>query len=139
MQVVELYLDSSDGSATESTQMSLLVKTVAKRASPTVLLPALCGMWEKTIANVAKVCIIHDHPTGSICSRQFVQDDSKKVLSFLQVVKVSVKAASRPAVLENLRDLFKTFLSMFGLCAEQPNTEVRSVHDANCSRVLTSA
>ncbi|KAJ8482003.1 hypothetical protein ONZ51_g5640 [Trametes cubensis] len=105
LQVVELYLDSSDGSATESTEMSLLVKTVAKRASPTVLLPALCGMWEKTIANVAK-------------------DDSKNILSFLQVVKVSVKAASRPAVLENLRDLFKTFLSMFDLCAEQPNTEM---------------
>ncbi|KAH9893998.1 hypothetical protein C8Q73DRAFT_694035 [Cubamyces lactineus] len=107
LQVVELYLDSFDGSASESTDMSLLVKTVAKRASPTVLLPALCGMWERTIANVAK-------------------NHSKRVLSFLQVVKVSVKAASRPAVLENLRDLFKTFLSMFDLCAEQPSTEIES-------------
>ncbi|OSD00001.1 hypothetical protein PYCCODRAFT_1479448 [Trametes coccinea BRFM310] len=104
LQVVELYLDSSESS--ESGEMSLLVKTVAKRASPNVLLPALCGMWEKSLASTAK------------------QEQPKRILSFLQVVKVSVKAASRPAVLENLRELFKAFLSMFDLCAEVRSAEV---------------
>ncbi|KAI9060150.1 hypothetical protein FKP32DRAFT_1760434 [Trametes sanguinea] len=103
LQVVELYLDTSE--STESAEMSLLVKTVAKRASPNVLLPALCGMWEKSLVSQAK-------------SRP------KRTLSFLQVVKISVKAASRPAVLENLRELFKAFLSMFDLCAEAQSAEV---------------
>ncbi|CDO68790.1 hypothetical protein BN946_scf184989.g56 [Trametes cinnabarina] len=110
LQVVELYLDSCDSS--ESAEMSLLVKTVAKRASPNVLLPALCGLWERSLANQAK-------------------ERPKRTLSFLQVVKVSVKAASRPAVLETLRELFKAFLSMFELCADARNLEVeRSVTTA---------
>lgn len=55
LQVVELYLDGSEASVGQSSEMSLLVKTVAKRASPTVLLPALCNMWERTLAAQAKV------------------------------------------------------------------------------------
>lgn len=55
LQVVELYLDGAEASAGQSAEMSLLVKTVAKRASPTVLLPALCNMWERTLAAQAKV------------------------------------------------------------------------------------
>ncbi|KAI8990419.1 armadillo-type protein [Trametes punicea] len=103
LQVVELYLDASDIS--ESAEMRLLVKTVAKRASPTVLLPALCEMWERSLVKQAK-------------------DRPKRILSFIQVVKLSVKAASRPAVLDHLRELFKAFLSMFDLCADSQNAEM---------------
>ena len=46
------------------------------------------------------------------------------MLAYIQVVKVSVKAASRPAVLENLRELFKTFLSMFDFSATSGRSEV---------------
>ncbi|KAI0354312.1 hypothetical protein OH77DRAFT_530067 [Trametes cingulata] len=107
LQVIQLYLDGSEASMSESTEMSLLVKTVAKRASPTVLLPALCNLWEQTLSTEAK-----DHPG--------------RTLAYIRVVKVSVKAASRPAVLENLRELFKTFLSMFDLCAAISHAEVES-------------
>ncbi|KAI0776755.1 hypothetical protein BD413DRAFT_469201 [Trametes elegans] len=103
LQVVDLYLDGFQGAA--STELSHLVKTVAKRASPTVLLPALCNMWERTLTSQAK-------------------ERPERTLAYIQVLKVSVKAASRPAVLENLRELFKTFLSMFDLCANHPNAEV---------------
>ncbi len=58
LQVVELYLDGSEVSVSQSTEMSLLVKAVAKRASPTVLLPALCNMWERTLAAQAQVCVL---------------------------------------------------------------------------------
>ncbi len=54
----------------------------------------------------------------------FTQGQPSKMIAFIQVVKMSVKAASRPAVLENLRDVFKTFLSMFDVCASVKNVEV---------------
>ncbi|KAI0632952.1 hypothetical protein C8Q77DRAFT_1120632 [Trametes polyzona] len=104
LQVVELYLDTA---ASESADLNLLVKTVAKRASPGVLLPALCNMWERTLAAQGK-------------------DHTKRIVAFVQVLKVAVKAASRPAVLENLRELFKAFLSMFDLCASLGDAEVES-------------
>ncbi len=52
------------------------------------------------------------------------QNRAGRVVAFVQVVKVSVKAASRPAVLENLRELFKAFLSMFDLCATHQDADV---------------
>ncbi|KAI0369251.1 hypothetical protein BV20DRAFT_968110 [Pilatotrama ljubarskyi] len=107
LQVVQLYLDGAEASLSDSADMSLLVKTVAKRASPTVLLPALCNLWEQSLASQAQ-----DHPA--------------RTLAYVRVVKTSVKAASRPAVLENLRELFKAFLSMFDLCASAPHVEVES-------------
>ncbi|RPD60690.1 hypothetical protein L227DRAFT_501246 [Lentinus tigrinus ALCF2SS1-6] len=105
--VVELYLDSSKVSAADSAEMSLLIKTTAKRASPNVLLPALCNMWTRLVSGTA-----NERPS--------------RLLAYVQVLKISVKAASRPAVLENLRDLFKTFLSMFDFCASTEDSEVES-------------
>ncbi|KAI0651200.1 hypothetical protein C8Q79DRAFT_1004507 [Trametes meyenii] len=107
IQVIELYLDSSEASTSESTDMALLMKTISKRASPAVLLPTLCNMWEATVVSQA-----HKH--------------TKRALSYVRVVKLSVKAASRPAVLENLRQLFKTFLSMFDLSATHNSAEMES-------------
>lgn len=52
------------------------------------------------------------------------QNRAGRVVAFVQVVKVSIKAASRPAVLENLRELFKAFLSMFDLCATHQDADV---------------
>ncbi|KAI0712775.1 armadillo-type protein [Cerioporus squamosus] len=105
--VVELYLDSSKASASDSAEMSLLIKTTAKRASPNVLLPTLCSMWTRLVSVTAK-------------------EQLSRTLAYVQVVKISVKAASRPAVLENLRELFKTFLSMFDFSASGENSEVES-------------
>ncbi|KAI0670242.1 hypothetical protein C8Q78DRAFT_1138718 [Trametes maxima] len=107
LQVIELYLDGSEASTSESADMALLVKTISKRASPTVLLPTLCNMWETTVASQA-------------------QNRTKRALSYVRVVKLSVKAASRPAVLENLRDLFKAFLSMFDRSATHSLAEVEN-------------
>ncbi|TFK83295.1 hypothetical protein K466DRAFT_498737 [Polyporus arcularius HHB13444] len=103
--VVELYLDSSKASAVDSAEMSLLIKTTAKRASPNVLLPALCSMWTRVALSAAK-----ERPS--------------RTLAYVHVLKISVKAASRPAVLENLRELFKTFLSMFDFCVNVEDSEV---------------
>ncbi|KAI1789700.1 hypothetical protein LXA43DRAFT_1019967 [Ganoderma leucocontextum] len=105
--VIELCLESSQSSTVDASEMSLLVRTVAKRASPNVLLPALCNMWAGTLSEKAK-------------------DQPARTLAYIQVVKVSIKAASRPAVLENLRELFKTFLSMFDFCASSGSSEVES-------------
>ncbi|KAI0830231.1 hypothetical protein BC628DRAFT_1357002 [Trametes gibbosa] len=107
LKVVELYLDSSEAHVSESAEVSLLVKAVAKHASPTVLLPALCNMWDRTLGPHAK-------------------EHNQRTVAFVQVVKVTVKAASRPAVLENLRELFKTFLSMFDLCANSGDAVLES-------------
>ena len=98
--VIELYLDGSHASAPGGVDLSLLVKTVAKRASPNVLLPTLSNMWSR------------------------IQAQPAKFMAFIQVAKISVKAASRPAVLENLRELFKSFLSMFDVCATIETQEV---------------
>ena len=54
----------------------------------------------------------------------FEQDGVAKLLSYVQVVKIATKAASRQAVLEHLRELFKTFLAMFSFCASSQNAQV---------------
>ncbi|TBU55148.1 armadillo-type protein [Dichomitus squalens] len=106
LQVIELFLDGSQSPTTvDASEMSLLVKTAAKRTSPNILLPALCNMWTRTLSETAK-------------------DQTTKVLAYIQVVKVSIKAASRPAVLENLRELFKTFLSMFNFSVTSGHSEI---------------
>lgn len=58
VKVIELCLDSSQSSALDASEMSLLVRTVAKRASPNVLLPALCNMWTRTLSLKAKVSVL---------------------------------------------------------------------------------
>ena len=45
------------------------------------------------------------------------QDQPARLLSFIQTFKIAIKAASRNAVSEQLRDLFKTFAAMFDFCA----------------------
>ncbi|PIL25975.1 hypothetical protein GSI_11729 [Ganoderma sinense ZZ0214-1] len=104
VKVIELCLDSSQSSTADASEMSLLVRTVAKRASPNVLLPTLCNMWTSTVLPKAK-----DQPT--------------RTTAYIQIVQVSIKAASRPAVLENLRELFKTFLSIFDFCTSSGSPE----------------
>lgn len=55
LKVIELCLDSSKASTADASAMSLLVRTVAKRASPNVLLPALCNMWTRILSENATV------------------------------------------------------------------------------------
>ncbi|KAI0742763.1 hypothetical protein C8Q80DRAFT_1221194 [Daedaleopsis nitida] len=98
---------SSHAPAADIAELSLLVKTVAKRASPNVLLPALCSLWTTSLSDSGK-------------------EETERILAYTHVVKISVKAASRPAVLENIRELFKTFLSMFDLCASGTSSELES-------------
>ncbi|KAH9920883.1 armadillo-type protein [Epithele typhae] len=104
LQVVGLYLDSSTAAGPHTSDLTLLVRTTAKRASPGVLLPALCGLWSSVATST--------------------KDRSPQALAYLQVLKISLKAASRTAVLEHLRELFKTLLYVFDFCAEQQDSEV---------------
>ncbi len=122
--VVELYLDSSKASAVDSAEMSLLIKTTAKRASPNVLLPALCSMWTPVALIAAKVISTHFNLPVRQPYHRCYQERPSRTLAYVHVLKISVKAASRPAVLENLRELFKTFLSMFDFCVNVEDSEV---------------
>ena len=68
------------------------------------------------------------------------QRDLAKVLAFIRVVRSSVKAASRTAVLENVRELFKTFLSMFDFAAQLGDSEVGVIGGVlrDCSCLIES-
>lgn len=57
LSIIELYLNAPQASATDAAELSLLIRTVAKRASPNVLLPALCNMWTRSLAENAKVVV----------------------------------------------------------------------------------
>ena len=103
LQVVQLHLDSAQVTGTHTADMSLLIRTTAKRISPSVLLPALCRICPSVVT------------LGS---------PSSVILAYVQVVKVAVKAASRQAVLEHLRELSKSFLAMFDFCAASMNSKI---------------
>ena len=115
LQVVELYLDSAQTPAADSADMPLLIRTLAKRASPGVLLPALCGVSASVLASSSKVGAHFWFPHTPLNLSN--QDQSARLLSFIQTFKIAIKAASRNAVSEQLRDLFKTFTAMFDFCA----------------------
>ncbi|KAF8064012.1 hypothetical protein FPV67DRAFT_198389 [Lyophyllum atratum] len=93
-QVVTLYVDyrASTTSSPPSAMLSLM-KAVAKRAPTNVLLPALIDMWPS----------LKDSP------------QMERFVPYFDLLARALRSAARPAVLEQLRPLFKVFLESFDL------------------------
>ncbi|PCH43122.1 hypothetical protein WOLCODRAFT_121527 [Wolfiporia cocos MD-104 SS10] len=104
--VIELFLASFVGNVkAETSPLNPLVKSLTKRIPSNVLLPTLSKMW-LTLA----------HGSAEIHT---------KYIGYHYVMKRSLRAAARPAVLEHLRQLFKTFHDGLDVCVMHPNDEMR--------------
>ncbi|KAL6308934.1 hypothetical protein BKA93DRAFT_724934 [Sparassis latifolia] len=95
--VVNLYLDFcvTASSTPEFATMTSVVKTLAKHVPSKVLLPTLCAVWSST---------------GSES-----QVNPLRCIGFFSLMKRSIRAATRPLVLDHLRLLFETFHDAFNM------------------------
>ncbi|GLB44223.1 putative U3 small nucleolar RNA-associated protein 10 [Lyophyllum shimeji] len=107
-QAVTVYVDhyASTSSSPPSVMLSLM-KAIAKRAPADVLLPALIDMWPSVK----------------------VSPQAERFVAYFDVLARALRSAARPAVLEQLRSLFKVFLECFDLVKD-------SVADAQTQAII---
>ncbi|KAJ3784963.1 armadillo-type protein [Lentinula aff. detonsa] len=91
--VIRLYLDFCLPSAKPPLKLSKFMAAVAKKVPAKVLLPTMCDMWR---------------------SLQIVPNMGALV-GYFDLLKRSLRSATRPVVQEHLRAVFNVFLEVFGV------------------------
>ncbi|KAF7977911.1 hypothetical protein HWV62_2480 [Athelia sp. TMB] len=93
VQVIKLHIDHTTTAKAQSSATTALMKALTKRTPSKVLISSMCQIWplENSASN-----------TG--------QD---RMVAYFGLLKQTLRAASRPIVLENIRSLFQVFLEGF--------------------------
>ncbi|KIK65016.1 hypothetical protein GYMLUDRAFT_39424 [Collybiopsis luxurians FD-317 M1] len=107
-QITKFYLDLCSASPKPPVEVYNLMKTISKKAPSKILLPTLCDFW-KSLENSSNM---------------------DAVVGYFDLLKRSIRSATRPAIQDNLRALFNVFLSAFevtkGYAEEQVATQTIS-------------
>ncbi|KIJ18297.1 hypothetical protein PAXINDRAFT_97717 [Paxillus involutus ATCC 200175] len=93
-EIARLYIEYSATTTAENNPLTALTKAISKRTSAEVLLPVLNNLWP------------------SIGKAQ-TKEDVNGMIGYFTLFKRGLHAASRPEVLENLRQIFKVFVEAF--------------------------
>ncbi|KAF8192665.1 hypothetical protein K438DRAFT_2017867 [Mycena galopus ATCC 62051] len=104
-QVSKLYIEHH---ASSETPLTTLMKTVAKRAPTGVLISALADMWPSLQAS----------------------PHLNRLIGYFELLKRCLRGGSRPAVQENIRQLFNIFLQAFnvqGIATPKSEAEAQAI------------
>ncbi|KAF9221723.1 hypothetical protein BS17DRAFT_710411 [Gyrodon lividus] len=92
-EIATLYVEYSATTAIQNNPLTGLTKAISKRTSAEILLPVLYNLWP------------------SIGKAQ--TKDVNGMIGYFTLLKRALHAASRPVVMENLRQIFKVFVEAF--------------------------
>lgn len=120
-QIVLLYLDQhSSASNADTSKISTLIKSLAKKIPPKNLIPALLEMWDPLQGS--KIMVGSNYRVHPSDPMQTIQS---RITAFFVVFGGALQHADRPTVLEHLRDIFKVFLE--ALDTVKTHDEVSSI------------
>ncbi|KAG6334786.1 hypothetical protein ID866_4304 [Astraeus odoratus] len=105
--VVKLYIEYSSTFATPSNPLTTLMKALAKRAAPDVLLRILYELWPNV-------------------SKEQTKEDVNGLIGYFTILKQTLKSVPRPEVVEQLRQISKVFMEAFDVKMSYGFTEGES-------------
>jgi U3 small nucleolar RNA-associated protein 10 len=111
----------SSASSANTSGISTLTKSLARKIPPKVLIPALLEMWD-SLQGSENIVSSHDRVHVLIPTYAF----QSRISAFFDAFGRALQHADRPTVLDYLRDIFKIFLEALDIV--KAHDEVSSNH-----------